>query len=428
MIFFKSIFSVGICGIFFSSSCIAEQVVDVSQLSLQQALEIAMQHNHDLKLSRTAIDTAAAAVLIAGVSPNPSLTLQSISINPKEGVGTGALSRKTIDSAIRVDQLIERGGKRDLRRETATHLEDAARADKSDTIRQVRVMVSQAYYDLLSFEDRLNILNQNAALYESSVNAAQKRLNAGDLAVADLARLQLDALRVKNDVRQAEADTMKARQSLAILLGKLNIASQIKLADKWPSVSSIFTEPPTSLVDRRPEVLAAKARLEAAMASRKLALASRSRDISVGVQYDHYPSSPTNSQGTGNSFGVFVQIPLFINHQYEGDVRTAELAVDAATENLEKTRDLASNEVSQNRRDVITSFDLLKRYDDSLLIAAKKSVDAAEFAFKHGAIGIMDVLDTRRTYKAIQLDALNARSVHAKSLAAWQATQLENIQ
>lgn len=402
--------------------------MDVSQLSLQQALEIAMQHNHDLKLSRTAIDTAAAAVLIAGVSPNPSLTLQSISINPKEGVGTGALSRKTIDSAIRVDQLIERGGKRDLRRETATHLEDAARADKSDTIRQVRVMVSQAYYDLLTFEDRLNILNQNAALYESSVNAAQKRLNAGDLAVADLARLQLDALRVKNDVRQAEADTMKARQSLAILLGKLNIASQIKLADTWPSVSSIFTEPPTSLVDRRPEVLAAKARLEAAMASRKLALASRSRDISVGVQYDHYPSSPTNSQGTGNSFGVFVQIPLFINHQYEGDVRTAELAVDAATENLEKTRDLASNEVSQNRRDVITSFDLLKRYDDSLLIAAKKSADAAEFAFKHGAIGIMDVLDTRRTYKAIQLDALNARSVHAKSLAAWQATQLENIQ
>ena len=324
--------------------------------------------------------------------------------------------------------MIERGGKRDLRRETTARLEDAARADKSETGRQVRVTVSQAYYDLLAFDERLNILKQNAALYDSSVSAAQKRQSAGDLAAADLARLQLDALRVKNDVRQAEADVMKARQSLAILLGKLDIAPHIKLADTWPSPPSNLAEPSSSLVDRRPEVLAAKARLDAAIAARKLALASRSRDISVGVQYDHYPTSQTNTQGTGNSFGVFVQIPLFINHHYEGDIRTAELAVDTATETLEKTRDLASNEISQNWRDVLTSFELLQRYDNSLLIAAKKSADAAEFAFKHGAIGIMDVLDTRRTYKAIQLDALNARSVHAKSLAAWQVTQLENVQ
>ena len=428
MMLLKSFFSVIIFDICLSCSCMAEQVTDVSRLSLPQAIDIAMEHNHDLKLSRTAIDTAVAAGLIARASPNPSLTLQSVSINPKEGVGAGTLSRKTIDSAIRVDQLIERGGKRDLRRETTARLEDAARADKSETGRQVRVTVSQAYYDLLAFDERLNILKQNAALYDSSVSAAQKRQSAGDLAAADLARLQLDALRVKNDVRQAEADVMKARQSLAILLGKLDIAPHIKLADTWPSPPSNLAEPSSSLVDRRPEVLAAKARLDAAIAARKLALASRSRDISVGVQYDHYPTSPTNTQGTGNSFGVFVQIPLFINHHFEGDIRIAELAVDAATETLEKTRDLASNEISQNWQDVLTSFELLQRYDNSLLIAAKKSADAAEFAFKHGAIGIMDVLDTRRTYKAIQLDALSARSVHAKSLAAWQVTQLENVQ
>ena len=78
----------------------AEQVTDVSRLSLPQAIDIAMEHNHDLKISHIAIDTAVAAGLIARASPNPSLTLQSVSINPKEGVGAGTLSRKTIESIL----------------------------------------------------------------------------------------------------------------------------------------------------------------------------------------------------------------------------------------------------------------------------------------------------------------------------------------
>ena len=428
MTFFPIFFTIGVFGLFCSSPSVADSISDIQKLSLQQAIQIAMERNHDLRLSHHAIDNAMAAGIIAGASPNPSLTLQTTSINPQAGIGAGDLRSKTVDSAIRIDQLIERGGKRKFRQETATRLEEAARADQNDTRRQVRVMVSQSYYDLLASEERLNILSHNAELYDLTVGAAQKRQKAGDLAGADLARLLVDALRSKNDVLQSTADLIKARQTLANLLGTLSSAAQIKLADTWPTTGIHFTEPSKTTIDYRADVIAAQARLDSALSSRKLALASRTRDVSVGIQYEHYPTNQTNTQGSGNSVGLFVQIPLFIRYEYEGEIRAAEVAVDIATETLEKTRDLAKNDVFQNWQDVCNSLALLQRYDNSLLVAAKKSADAAEFAFQHGAISIMDVLDTRRTYRAVQLDALTARVTYAKSLAAWLATQSENIQ
>lgn len=412
---------------FAACQCFAEQAPDVRQLTLQHAIQIAVEHNHDLRLSANAVESAGAAVEIAGAAPNPTLTLQTASINPKVGIGNGSLRSKTVDSSVRVDQLIERGGKRELRKQAAAALEDAARSDLIDTRRQLRVLVSQAYYDLLAAEEKLVVLKHTSELFETSVNAAQKRQKAGDLANADLARLQVDALRSQNDVLQGQADLKKAGQSLAVLLGSVKLASQIALSDTWPSSRFDAAEPEDALIERRPDVIAAKQRLASAQAARKLALAARTRDISVGAQYDHYPVSETNTQGTGNSFGISVQIPLFVRYQFDGEIRAAETAVDAAGETLEKTRDAARSELRQNWQDARSSYDQLQVYDTKLLVAAKKTADAAEFAFQHGAIGIMDVLDTRRTYRATQLDALAARAAYAKSLAAWQATLTENI-
>ncbi|MET3119382.1 outer membrane protein TolC, partial [Undibacterium sp. GrIS 1.8] len=85
----------------------AQDIVSlVPQLTLQQALGYALQHNRDLKLGNIAIDTASAMKTIASAPPNPMLTLQTAGINPKLGIGAGKPKDKTVDSTIRVDQLI----------------------------------------------------------------------------------------------------------------------------------------------------------------------------------------------------------------------------------------------------------------------------------------------------------------------------------
>jgi len=404
----------------------AEQGIDLQKLSLDQAIQIAVEHNHDLRSSSFSVDSANAAIAIASAAPNPALTVQTFGINPGAGIGAGGVRNKTVDSVIRIDQLIERGGKREFRKENASHLEEAARDDLNNTRRMLRVSVAQSYYDLLAAEEKLAILRQTAVLYDSTVAAAQKRLKAGDIANADVARLQVDALRAQNDTVQAEADLGSARQTLALVLGRIAYAAQITLADRWPATQFDVGRPIQASIEQRPDVRAAMFRLEAALAQRKLAHASRTRDVSIGLQYEHYPNNDANPQGSGNSYGVALQIPLFVRYQFDGEIRAAEAAIDTARENLEKTRDLAFSDLMQSWQNARAAFERVQRYDDGLLGAAKKSADAAEFAFKHGALGVMDVLDARRTYRAIQLDALAAHADYAKSRAAWQAAISEN--
>ncbi|MDY7537454.1 TolC family protein [Undibacterium sp. 5I1] len=403
------------------SSLYEEQniVSSLPRLTLQQALEYALQHNRDLKLGNIAIDTASAMKTIASAPPNPMLTLQTAGINPKLGIGAGKPKDKTVDSTIRVDQLIERGGKRDLRIENAGYLETAAHQDWHDVRRQTKQIVSAAYFDLIAAQHKLRIANETRDLFSITQAAAEKRKKAGDIAGADAARIRVDALRAENDARQAASDLLHAQTNLISLLGLTVSANSVHAVDDWPA--QILPEVQDKLdlvIQKRPDVLAAKARLDAALAARKLALAARTRDISVGVQFEHYPVSASNPQGSGNSFGIGVQIPLFTRYEFQGEIRVAESAVDAANESLEKTKEAARNELVLLIESAQASKEMTARFQGELLSAARNSAEAAEFAFKNGALGVMDVLDARRTYRAIEMDAINAQADFAKVQAA----------
>jgi outer membrane protein, heavy metal efflux system len=392
-------------------------------ISLRQALQAAFEHNAELRLAAAGVAGAEAGVALAGATPNPTLTLQTFNINPGAGVGPGGLRSKTVDSAVRLDQLIERGGKRALRLDGAHHQKAASEWDLREARRQLRLAVSQAYYELLAARTRLDIARANAELFDSTVAAAQKRRRAGDLAPADVARAEVDALRARNDAVQAESDLFAARQGLAVLIGQEQGAAALDAGDDWPAASAApEAEAETeAAVQRRPDVQAAQARIDAALAARALALAARTRDVTVGVQAEHFPASAGNAQGSGNSYGVALQIPVFIGNTYRGEIAAAEAALDAARVGLDKARTLARSDLALARERAASAGARWRRYDAELLAAARRSSEAAEFAFRHGALGIMDLLDVRRTYRAAQLEALGARTDYAKSLAALQA-------
>ena len=128
----------------------APAMQEPATLSLAQAQRLALERNPDLRAALSAVRGAQAATRTADNAPNPVLTLQTMNINPAQGIGSGSLRAKAIDSAIRIDQQIERGGKRELRVRNAQFLEQAARADLGEVRRQLRLAVAQAYYDLLA--------------------------------------------------------------------------------------------------------------------------------------------------------------------------------------------------------------------------------------------------------------------------------------
>ncbi|HXC40923.1 MAG TPA: TolC family protein, partial [Burkholderiales bacterium] len=251
----------------------ASAKLQVEALTLGQAEQLMLARNHDLQLARRASEAAQAAVISAGARPNPNLTVSVGSINPSLGVGAGGPLDKTVDANARLDQLIERGDKRALRMTAARSLEVAAYSDYFDKLRQMTLTLRQAYYDALLAQERLVIANDMQKLFEGSVEAAEKRFRAGDIAASDVSRLRVDALRAANDARSAEADLRRAQGALALLMN-VDAYGMIKAVSPWPDLRDVPGDiDADNVITARADVRAAQARVEAARTARELARA-----------------------------------------------------------------------------------------------------------------------------------------------------------
>ena len=93
----------------------------------------------------------------------------------------------------------------------------------------------------------------------------------------------------------------------------------------------------------------------------------------------------------------------------------------AARDAYDRTVALAKAEIARARADVAAARERRARIERDLLPQANRSAEAAEFAFRNGAIGALDLLDARRTLRAIQIEASAARAEHARALAALRA-------
>jgi len=398
-------------------AAIASAQTSLGQLTLQQAETLFNERNREIHLARRAAEGAEADIISARARPNPTLSLGTASISPHVGIGSGGLRDKRVDTTIGISQLFERGGKRELRTQAAEYTAQAARSEEADVARLQRAALYAAYYELVQAQDRIQVSEATAALFGKTVDAANQRLKAGDISPTELARINVDALRAQNDARAARADRDKAQLALAYLIGAEREAARIRAADGWPQVQPVLDSVEIERVlSQRSDVQAAQARMQAAERTRELARALRTRDVVAGVQYERFPGDISN-----NSYGVSVSIPLFTSYYYQGEIRRAEIDLQAAQENLERTRAIALSEINRSVADLTAASDRTRRFREVLLPAAEKAASGAEFAYSRGAIGVMDLLDARRQLYATQLEAVATQADYARALAAWRA-------
>jgi cobalt-zinc-cadmium efflux system outer membrane protein len=390
---------------------------DLAQLTLRQAEIFFASRNREVQLGQRLIEGAQADRLTAAARPNPSVVASTSKFNSRQGAYGGDLRDKQMDSVFGVQQLFERGNKRELRIEAADHNIRASRGDFADIQRQQKVVLYAAYYDLVAAQEKLRIASETAGLFQKTIDAVERRLKAGDIARSDVARIRVDALRAQNDARTAQAERQKAQTALAYVIGIEREAAHINAIDAWPETSAAdgALEIEKALAGRA-DVQAAQARVAAAEKVRELARSLRTRDVTGLVQFEHFPGDFSN-----NTFGVGVSIPLFTGYYFEGEIRRAEVELQAARDNYERVRALALGEIVKSRADLDAAHERVQRFRESLLKEAQKAADAAEFAYSRGAIGVMDLLDARRQLYATRLEASSTQADYAKSLAAWQA-------
>src|SRR3989475_220109 len=333
---------------------------DARDLSLMEAEKLLAAHNRELRAARRAVESAQAQRLIAAARPNPTFSINSSQINNNPGIGAGPLGQKHIDTVFRIDQPFERGDKRELRLDAASGLQKAAENDSLDVLRQQLAALRAAYFDLKQVQEKALVLADTAQLFTGTLAAAQARLKARDLAPADVAKVQVDYERAQNEARGVRAELVRAQFALGYMIGAEAGAGELRATDPWPAAERADPAALEQAIDARPDVLAAQARVEAAEKQRDLAKAQRTRDFTIGAQFERFPGSlPINSIGFGVAF------PLFTGYDFSGDIQKAEVDRYAALDALERARALAGIELRRAASDLNAAAERLERYETS---------------------------------------------------------------
>ncbi len=382
----------------------------LENLTLKNAEALWLEKNHDLQIAKNQLEMAKADTLSAAQRPNPQL---SYNMN---NVGTGRDHRylNGSDHVVRLDQTFERGDKRDLRMKSADYRLNASQEDLNSITRQSRTLLYQLYYQLLLAQEKLRITEESADLYVKTFEVAQLRFKAGDISAAELSRINLDKLRLDNDVFQSRNNLKQAQIDLGIYIGEELNAPALKASDTWPHITPNLYQKPMN-IENRADIKATKLRLSAAETNRELAMALKKRDITIGAQIEH-----NSLDLESNTVGIGVSIPLMTGYAYEGEIARAESEYQSAFLELEHAHAYAISEINKARGDLKTAEARVAHYDDNLLKEADKVLQSAEFAYKQGAQSVMDLLDARRTYKATLIESTAARADYASALAAWE--------
>lgn len=378
-------------------------------LEFAAAERILLDANPAIQQARAAQAAARAGIDMAGARPNPQLTLGSTSTDPGRA-GTRGFWNSWTDNTVRVDQLVERGNKHDLRLAAADLNLSASGADLANTIRLARIDLANAWLDLRVAREIRRIANENAALAQRAADAAEVRGKAGDLAGVDVARFRADAARVANDALQAELAHARARIALAQLLGNRLPSAQLDTSDDWPAAAP----PPVGDSGERPDLLAARQRTQQAGALRELARAQRTRDVSVGIQYEHAGANANNSYST-TSYGLSISVPLFINYDYRGEIARSEADYSAAEQQLLATRAAVGNEQARLQAELDAARARHQRLREVVLPAAEKAARGADVAIQKGAMSLTDYLDTQRSLRSARIETTLARADLARA-------------
>jgi outer membrane protein, heavy metal efflux system len=381
-------------------------------LTLPAVLQAARQ-NADVAIARRVLAGAQADVLAADHVPAPQLTLKSSSMDLQHGLGAGnAFTDKRIDKSVGVDWTYERGGKRALRTRTAEHAASAARLDVEETAVQQQVAAAGAFYDLLAAQEKLAQVEAIEGSAAQLAAASQRRLSAGDVSRQESLRIEVEAQRAAVDLRSAQADRQRAMLALAQVT---RLPGELVAQGGWPALALPDAQPAD--VDGRPDVQAARERVQAAQAALDGALALRKNDVTVGASYDHFPGTSTRL------LELRLQMPLagvLGGYGFQGEIGRARAVLEQASEQLDKTRLAAVLDNQRLVRDLQTAAARARTFEQGIVPRARQVAAQAELAYNKGAMSLTELIDARRTLRAVLLDDVAAHADYARALAAWQ--------
>ena len=413
------------CGLTTGNSWVGAQE-KLAPNTAQRAINLALvlqsaAQNLGVQQAQRNLDASRADVLSANHAPLPNLTLKAASIDLQNGLGASSgnpVNDWRVDKSIGIDVVWERGNKRALRTQTSVQMVSAAQADVQEAQAQQQIQAAVAFFDWAASQQREVLMQSMAQSAQQLHQATQQRLKAGDVSEQDADRIAIEWSKAQGDVAQAQSDKIRSAlvlQQVTSLPGPVNGWQALV---SWPSATlagslDLSTAQLQAWVQARSDVVAAQQRWLAARSALELAQSLKKKDITWGGAYDHYPPN------ANSLVELRVQIPLHWGYGFEGEIGRATAQLQQAEVALERARIAAQTDISDAAQVLRHAQERLQLFEAQILPRAQKIAAQADYAYQKGALSLTDLIEARRTLRSTQMDALSARTEHAKAHTQW---------
>jgi len=369
-----------------------------SVVTLDQAIDLALAHSHNLKAARTQIDQKKAQEVTASLRPNPALNWDGLYLpvfSPSQFNSDFLTSVTEFD--VGVSYLIERGKKRQRRIDAARDATSVTRAQVSDNERTLIFNVAQQFIQAQLAQSTLEFAQNDLDSFQQTVKISQEQYRVGDISEGDLLKIKLQLLQFQTDVSSARVAKVQALASLRQLLGFDAVPAdyQIEGEFSYKPLSLNVDDLQAQALKSRPDLLAAEAGVQAAQSQIALAKANGKVDLTTSVTYSHVSDA--------NLMGASFSIPLPVFDRNQGEIARTRFAATQADETEKATSDAVLTDVRNNYEGFQTNKEIVELYTSGYLKQAQDSRDISQYAYKRGAASLLDFLDAERSYRATQL-------------------------
>jgi cobalt-zinc-cadmium efflux system outer membrane protein len=383
-------------------------------ISLDQAIDLALAHNHSIKASRTLILQNQALEITANLRPNPTFDADTQFIpffSPEDFSGDNLNETQQFD--IGIGYLFERGHKRQRRLQAARDQTAVTRAQIADAERTLAFNVAQQFVSVLLAESTLRFALEDLKGFQQTVDISDMQLKAGYIGEGDYLKIKLQLLQFQTDVSSARLAKVQALVGLRQFLGYDAVAADFDVIGDlaYQPLKGNLEDFQTRALRERPDFHAAELGITAAQSQILLAKANAKVDVNGTYDFTHVSGENTAS--------IFVNFQLPIFNRNQGEIARTNYALTQAQEQKESASDTVLSDVANAYEGVKSNDEVVQLYVSGYLKQAQDSRDISEYAYKRGAASLLDFLDAERSYRSTQL-------AYRQALASYM-TALEQL-
>jgi len=262
------------------------------------------------------------------------------------------------------------------------------------------------------------VVRETVAAYRETLALTQRRFAAGDVGELEVARVRTEVAGNESQALALDRARQQIETALAVLTG--DVAGTVRLPEaQWTdALPAVPAGLPSAMLQRRPDVAAARASYEA-------------QRLRVGIaQTAWFPSLSLTAAAGGAStqlsdlfkgsaglwaVNALLNLPLLDGGRREAGVQSAAAQADEAAARYREQVLEAFKDV-EDQLSGLTLLQAQRQAQAEAVTAAERALALTNARYRNGAISQLDLLDSQRTALANQRAALQVKA------AQFQAT------